>query len=83
MVHVAAARMLGEFVSRGPWTSVKYQSVSMTWDRWRPSSLIRYTASRSTRSEPPAGAWAQAAAASMVRTSAVATGAAAGSVFST
>ena len=36
----AAARMFGELVSRGPYTSVRYQSVSITCDCSRPSLLI-------------------------------------------
>ena len=33
VAQAAAARMLGEFVSRGPCTSVRYQAVSMTCER--------------------------------------------------
>ena len=37
---VAAFRNPGEFVNRGPYTSVSQLRISMTFDRWNPSSLI-------------------------------------------
>jgi hypothetical protein len=40
VAHFAAAYIAGELVSRGPETSLRYQSVSMTCERWSPSSLI-------------------------------------------
>ena len=35
-----ALRNPGEFVSRGPQTSVSQLRISITFDRWNPSSLI-------------------------------------------
>jgi hypothetical protein len=39
--QAAAARMFGEFVRRGPCTSVRCQAVSITCERRSPSSLMR------------------------------------------
>ncbi len=51
--HSAASCIAGDAVSRGPIPSVRSQARSITCDRWRPSSRIRLTASRSTGSAAP------------------------------
>src|SRR5262249_38287967 len=48
LVHSAAVLSWGVLVRRGPRSSVRKLMVSMTWDFFRPSSLILLTTSVST-----------------------------------
>src|SRR5687768_13412104 len=50
IVQSAAARVFGELVRRGPYTSVSQLAVSMTCERLKPSSRMREMAAVSTRS---------------------------------